>query len=167
MSSEHKNTINFNLSLWGKGYLHFREKNSEVQRNNGRGPHITDVVTTGKNPGNLLDAMMSIGLAWTHRRRKLSEPVLSRSTQQSCKVRSWNIRDLWRKDRHEERTDLTVQTTTVQRGSILSGWSCSKSVQNLFSFHCPLPDLSSQAAGIPSGRSMQFLNDASHWYQAI
>ena len=48
-----------------------------------RGPHVTDVVTTGKIPGNLLDATVSVGLAWTHRRRKLSEPVFSRSTQEN------------------------------------------------------------------------------------
>lgn len=37
MSSEYKNTVKFNLSLWGKGYLHFREKHIEVQWNNGQG----------------------------------------------------------------------------------------------------------------------------------
>ena len=53
MSSEHKNTINFNLSLWGKGYLHFREKNSEVQWNNGQGSPCHRCCDHRKNPREL------------------------------------------------------------------------------------------------------------------
>ena len=53
MSSEHKNTINFNLSLWEKGYLHFREKHIEVQWNNGQGAPRHSCCDQRKNPREL------------------------------------------------------------------------------------------------------------------
>lgn len=72
------------ISAYGKRVTFTLEKSTlRFSGTMDRGPHVTDVVTKGKIPGNLLDAMMSIGLAWIHRRRKLSEPMLSSNAQQS------------------------------------------------------------------------------------